>query len=132
MVSWYKTFENCRNKELARLHPRFKEFFQDVIERTFDLMDIVEHQHYVHPGFKGKSSIKKVLPVLVPELSYAELEVRGGTDAIEGYRQVISGELVGVAKEAKIADMLAYCKLDTYAMYKIWSFFRNKLATEFN
>ena len=130
VIVWYKTFENSRNKELGEMLPAYSNFYQDVIGRTYDLMDIVEHQHYIHPGFKGRSSIKIVLPVLAPELSYKELEVRGGTDAIEGYRQITAGELTGAALESKIADMLAYCKLDTFAMVRIWQEFMKLIKPE--
>ena len=125
IIVWSKTFENTRNKELGELVPEYKSFFENVVERTYDLMDIVDKQYYVHPGFKGKASIKFVGPVLAPDVSYKELEVSGGTDAIEGYRQIISGELTSSAKEKKITDMLEYCKLDTYAMFAIWKFFKN-------
>jgi hypothetical protein len=122
VISWYKKFENSRNKDLARLVPLQYEFLYDVVNRTYDLMDIVENQHYVHPGFMGRSSIKKVLPVLAPgpEHSYKELGVQNGTDAIEAYRQISKGELVGEDAEEKKKEMLEYCKLDTKAMYTIW------------
>lgn len=87
-------------------------------------MDIVEGQHYVHPGFQGRSSIKKVLPVLAPHLSYKVLGVQSGTDAIEAYRKIIKGEINGDALKEKQQEMLEYCKLDTYAMYTLWKFFR--------
>ena len=123
IIVWNKTFENTRNKELGQLLSDYKDFFQDIIKRTYDLMDVVDKQYYVHPGFKGKASIKFVGPVLAPDVSYKDLEVRGGTDAIEGYRQITSGEITGTEKDAKIADMLEYCKLDTYAMVRIWQEF---------
>jgi hypothetical protein len=88
-------------------------------------MDIVENQHYVHHGFKGSSSIKKVQPVLVPHLAYKELVVRSGTDAIESYRQIVKGEITGKDLEQKKKDMLTYCKYDTEVMYEIWKFFKN-------
>ncbi len=124
VIVWYKTYEDCRNRELAQLAPKYKDFFEHIISRTYDLMDIVEGQLYVHPGFEGRASIKKVLPVLVPELSYAGLPVKSGTDAIEGYRQLTRGELEGTARDQKQIDMLEYCKLDTLAMYEIWKQFR--------
>lgn len=124
VISWFKTFENSRNRELARLLPQHADFFQSVIARTYDLMDIVEKQHYVHPGFQGRASIKKVLPVLVPSLSYAGLGVKSGTDAIAAYRALWKGELQGEAGEKKKEEMLEYCKLDTFAMYEIWRHFQ--------
>ncbi len=126
VISWYKKFENSRNRELSKLLPEYSDFFHMVIERTYDLMDIVENQHYVHQGFEGRLSIKKVLPVLAPELSYKALSgVQSGTDAIAAYRQISRGELDGDALIEKKRQMLEYCKLDTYAMYVLWRFFRN-------
>jgi len=123
VISWYKTFENHRNKELARLVPLQYEFLHSVINRTYDLMDIVSDQHYVHHGFRGSASIKKVQPILAPRFSYKTLGVQSGTDAIEAYRQISSGELVGNDAEEKKKDMLEYCKNDTEVMYELWKFF---------
>jgi hypothetical protein len=128
VISWSKAFENSRNKELASLVPEHREFFLNLVERTYDLMDIVEHQHYVHPGFMGRASIKKVLPVLVPSLSYKEMPVKSGTDAIEGYRQLTRATIVGEEAAQKQRDMLEYCKLDTLAMVEIWRHFRGVVA----
>ncbi|MFZ2039007.1 MAG: DUF2779 domain-containing protein [Minisyncoccia bacterium] len=127
VISWYKKFENSRNKELARLVPLQFEFLNSVIKRTYDLMDIVENQYYVHPGFYGRSSIKKVFPVVAPdeERSYKTLGVKNGMEAIEAYRQISQGELKDKDAEEKKAEMLEYCKLDTKAMYIIWKFFRD-------
>ncbi len=128
VISWYKTFENSRNKELATLLPEHRGFFLNLVARTYDLMDIVEHQHYVHPGFMGRASIKKVLPVLVPGLSYKDLPVKSGTDAIEGYRQLTREVLVGEEAAQKQRDMLEYCKLDTLAMVEIWRHFKGVVS----
>jgi len=125
LISWYKKFENSRNKELARLVPLHYEFLHDVISRTYDLMDIVDQQYYVHHGFKGSSSIKKVQPVLAPDFSYKHLGVQNGTDAIEAYRQISKGELIGKPLEEKRRQMLEYCKNDTEVMYILWKFFNN-------
>ncbi len=133
VISWYKTFENSRNRELAHLLPDYRDFFLDVVARTYDLMDIVENQYYVHPDFQGRSSIKKVLPVVArlmgheAKLSYQKLGVKSGTDAIEAYRQITKGELIGEDAKEKEREMLEYCKLDTYAMYEIWKYLQNML-----
>jgi hypothetical protein len=123
IISWFKKFENSRNKELARLVPLHYEFLHDVISRTYDLMDIVDQQYYVHHGFKGSSSIKKIQPVLAPEFSYKDLEIQSGTGAIEAYRQIVTGELFGVTLEEKKQQMLKYCGYDTEVMYVLWKFF---------
>ena len=123
IISWYKSFENSRNRELAELVPSQHDFLYDIINRTYDMMDIVEKQYYVHHGFKGSSSIKKVQPVIAPDFSYKKLGVQNGTDAIEAYRQITSGELKGSVAEEKRQEMLKYCSYDTKIMYIIWKFF---------
>jgi hypothetical protein len=123
IISWYATFENTRNKELGNMMPKYKKFLDDVINRTYDLMKIVEDQHYVHPNFLGRSSIKKVLPALIKDLSYKDLGVKSGTEAIDAYGKITSGELKGKEVEKKKKEMLEYCKLDTLAMYRLWKFF---------
>lgn len=130
VISWYKSFENSRNKELAELVPAQYDFLHSVINRTYDLMDIVEKQYYVHHGFKGSSSIKKIQPVIAPNFSYKELAVQNGTAAIEAYRQIASGELKGAEALEKKKQMLKYCEYDTKIMYIIWKFFRDMIDKE--
>ena len=130
VISWYKSFENSRNKELAGLVPEQAEFLHSVVERTYDLMDIVDKQYYVHHGFKGSSSIKKIQPVIAPNFSYKDLEVQNGTMAIEAYRQISVGELKGKEVEEKRKQMLKYCEYDTKIMYIIWKFFSDLVAKE--
>lgn len=125
VVSWFKTFENSRNKELGKIVPKYADFFSSLVSRTYDLMCIVEDQHYIHPGFEGRASIKKVLPVLAPELTYKTLGVQNGTDAIEAYRSIVRGQVQGESATKKTQEMLEYCKMDTYAMYVLWRFFKN-------
>lgn len=133
VISWFKKFENSRNKELSKMliEQSDRDFFLGLVERTYDLMDIVENQYYIHPGFEGRSSIKKVLPVIAKlsgreaELSYKKLAVKNGTDAIEAYRKINEGEISGEDLENKKSEMLEYCKLDTYGMYVIWKFFND-------
>lgn len=125
VISWSKKFENARNRELADfVLSSDSKFLHNIIARTYDLMDIVENQYYVHPGFKGSSSIKKVQDVLASKYSYKKLiDVQNGTDAIEAYRQISKGELIGKAVEERKRHMLKYCKYDTAVMYEIWKFF---------
>ena len=73
---------------------------------------------------KGSWSIKKVLPCLVPELSYTDLgTVQDGLQAQVSYMQLIQsqnqGNLTNTQQQTLSEDLLAYCELDTYAMIKI-------------
>ena len=66
------------NKDMAKLHPEYAAFLEQLNERIYDLGDIVNLGYYLHPGFKGSWSIKHVLPVMVPELSYKGMVIGKG------------------------------------------------------
>jgi hypothetical protein len=123
VISWYKPFENSRNKELAKLQPEYKKRLLDINSRTFDLMEIFKKQHYVDYRFRGSSSIKNVLPVLVPSLSYKDLNINKGDVAMLKWYEAVFGE--DKDKEQTIKDLLEYCKLDTWAMVEIWRKLKN-------
>lgn len=81
ILSWHKTYENTRNKEMALIYPQKALFLNDIIKRTADLEDLFKAA-YVDIAFGGSTSIKRVLPVVVPELSYEGMEIGDGTAAI--------------------------------------------------
>lgn len=92
----------------------------DLNSRVYDLMEIFSGQHYVHKDFKGSASIKKVLPVLVPDLSYKALTIHDGGTASQSWNKVATG-LVGKEEGNRIVeDLKTYCGLDTFAMFAIW------------
>ncbi len=122
VIVWHKDFECGRNDELAQRIPGSKPFFDDIRQRIFDLEIIFKKQHHVHKDYKGGSSIKKVLPVLVPSLKYDDLAIKEGGTAAETWNKLTadSSELTADEKDLIIGNLKAYCKLDTYAMYAIW------------
>jgi len=73
---------------------------------------------YVVPAMNGRTSIKVVLPALVPELGYADLAVQEGGTASLLYTQLVAGKYTGDVAQLR-KDLLAYCNLDTLAMVEI-------------
>ena len=67
---------------------------------------------------QGSYSIKKVLPALVPELSYDTLDIKGGGVASSTFSQMIQGIFEGDVEQTR-EHLLAYCKMDTLAMVEI-------------
>lgn len=120
VVAWNQTFEKGINAKLAERLPGERTFMDDVNARVVDLMDVFTGQMVVHPAFKGKTSIKYVLPALVPELSYQELAIQEGGTASETWNKIVTGELDadGIARERE--NLLKYCGLDSLAMAEIW------------
>jgi len=89
-------------------------------ERLFDLMDIFQKNLYVHKDFKGKYSIKKILPVFDPKLSYKDLTIQDGSMAMNSWKKMVFETENEAEKEQIKKDMLEYCKLDTWAMVRIY------------
>ena len=83
---------------------------------------------YLHPALNGRSSIKVVLPTLVPELSYADMAIADGLTAAIRFEEMREGTLVGEAAEATRENLIQYCRLDTLAMLKIVERLRELVA----
>ena len=119
VIVYNQSFEKRIIRDLAGTFPDLHEPLADLNQRIFDLLPVVK-QNYYHPDMRGSWSIKRVLPCLVPELSYRQLGiVREGTQAQAGYLQVIGGGLDEDSRKALRKDLLASCKMDTLAMVKI-------------
>ena len=120
IVTWNSSFEKARNTRLAELLPQYQEFLSNLNTRIVDLMDPFTAGFYVHKDFKGSSSIKNVLPVLVPELSYKELEIHEGGSASRLWMDAVLYEKPGFDKSKILSNLKEYCHLDTLAMVKIF------------
>ena len=125
VVVWYAPFEKTRNSELAALHSEYSDFLYKVNDRIFDLMKIFSDGYYVDPDFHGSNSIKSVLPVLVPDLLYTDLEIQTGSDAPVNWKKMMSLESGGTEQQVIEENLLEYCKLDSLAMVRIYEFLKN-------
>lgn len=120
VVVWNQTFERGINERLAARNPSAHAFLTDVSARIVDLIDPFAKQWYVHPEFRGRTSIKYVLPVLVPEFSYKALAIQEGGTATTKWNEMVTGKMDAATAEQTRKDLLAYCGLDTRAMVEIW------------
>ena len=120
IIVWNKKFEMTINKKLMTRNPADAAFLEDLNSRVIDLEDVFSKQAYVHLKFKGRSSIKSVLPVLVPALSYKTLDIQEGASASEAWNRMVSGELTEDEIQDIARNLLKYCALDTMAMVEIW------------
>jgi hypothetical protein len=111
-------FERGKLNDLITLYPHYAIELKNIIDRLKDLMIPFQKRWYYTPEMKGSYSIKYVLPSLVPELSYQDLEIKEGGTASSTFTQMVTGEFTGDTNKTR-KDLLDYCKLDTYAMVKI-------------
>ena len=121
IVAWFDKFEKYCNRTLGDLAPEYKDSLIEINERMTDLRIPFANYGYVHKLFNGSTSIKKVLPVLVPELSYKTLGIQEGGAAQRSWQQAVSGERPGEEQQI-FDDLLEYCRLDTLAMVEIFRF----------
>ncbi|NBW66297.1 DUF2779 domain-containing protein [bacterium] len=116
----YSSYERTCLKALANWFPEYRDAIDGVIARMFDLEEVFKVA-YAHPGFLGKTSIKKILPVMVDEreLSYHNLPVNNGDDALGLFSLMRVGDIDEAFHTRFTDQLLEYCKLDTLAMVRL-------------
>lgn len=124
VVVWWEGFEGKRNEELAEAVPDLAEFLLGLNERMVDLMESVSKGMWVHPDFGGSASMKRVLPVVAPEMAYESLEIGHGALATLRWKQcVVDHEPPdGIDPEEAFEHLRAYCHQDTLGMVRIWEY----------
>ena len=119
IVVYYASFEGSRIKEMAAGFPDLSPQLLSIHARLWDLQIPFAKKWYCDPGFNGSASIKNVLPVLVPELSYSSLEIQKGDVAQMKYMELIDLPESSVERDRIRTALLQYCGLDTLAMAHI-------------
>ncbi|MEN9669731.1 MAG: hypothetical protein RL018_8, partial [Pseudomonadota bacterium] len=129
-VFMYSSFERTQLRALALAVPQHRVAIERIIGRLVDLLPVVR-DHYYHPLMQGSWSIKSVLPAMLgnqdTSLSYDALaaSVEGGAvadggAAMQAYIEAIDPSTPLERKAAINTQLLAYCKLDTLAMVRVW------------
>jgi len=114
----YSTYEGDVLAGLASLFPDLAGRLRAVIERIWDLRARIAKGYY-HPGFHGSTSLKAVLPVLAPEISYADLAIGDGGTANVKFQAMMAGDMSPEEARETASDLEAYCALDTLAMVRV-------------
>jgi len=122
LIAYNIPFERGVLRHLADQFPAYASRLNGMAERLWDQLPIFRKQ-YRDYRFGKSNSLKSVLPVIAPSLSYKLLDVQNGTQA-----QVVWEEMIGqgetavletAVKQQLIKQLLAYCHLDTLAMVEI-------------
>ena len=126
IFAYNKGFEGARINELAQRFPRLRKALEGIRDRLVDLLPVA-NKFYYHPAQQGSWSIKKVLPTIAPELDYAGLEeVQDGGQAQMAYLEAVATG-TSVARRKELDERLwKYCRLDTFAMVRLWAFFAGR------
>jgi len=125
IITWNMGYEKSCNEQMANMYPQYKEFLNQLNDRIVDLMTPFFEKWFVDKDFFGSSSLKVVLPVVIPELGYKGMDVSDGLEARRMWTQTVLEDKNQNNKDEIINDLLKYCELDTFAMVKIFELLRN-------
>ena len=120
VLAYHASFEKGVIQNLATLFPQLSSHLMNIHSNIKDLEIPFAKKFYYHPKMCGSSSIKKVLPAIVPsfESAYSSLDlIRNGGEAMSEYTKLKhkTKDEQDMIRKA----LLAYCKLDTLAMVKV-------------
>jgi len=116
----YSNFEEQRLKDLLKFDESTAQpLYETFSDRVVDLLKLIRAYIYF-PEFCGSFSIKRVLPAMVPSLSYDGLNIQEGEMATTMYRKMIDPKCPPNEREQIKKDLLEYCKLDTLAMVELF------------
>lgn len=122
VLAYNMSFEKSVIKNLANMYPDLSNALMNIHDHIVDLMVPFYNRDYYNKDMKGSYSIKYVLPALFPDdpsLNYHNLKlIHNGSEAMNAFNT-----LTDYSEEQRIIirkNLLEYCKLDTFAMVKIW------------
>ncbi len=122
VLAYNMSFEKGVIKNLAKMYPDLSDNLMNIHDNIVDLMVPFYNRDYYTKDMKGSYSIKYVLPALFPDdpsLNYHNLKlIHNGSEAMNAFNTLTDYD----DEQRKIIrkNLLEYCKLDTFAMVKIW------------
>lgn len=116
-ICTYSGYERRVLHTLAEALPASAGTLGDIETRLFDLLPVVRKGYY-HPRFHGSFSLKSVLPVLVPDMGYDDLEIADGQSAAIRYARALASTDRHERRHT-FTDLRAYCARDTLAMVRL-------------
>ena len=118
VLAYNKAFEAGVLRDLADRFPKRRRRLLEIAEGMVDLMVPFRRREIYDWRMEGSYSLKSVLPVLVPELSYEGMAIREGTQASLVYLNLEKLESDRERRKAE-EDLRAYCRQDTLGMVKL-------------
>jgi len=118
ILVYNKSFEIGVLNDLAKWFPEYFDQIENIILNIRDLMIPFRRKDVYRWEMEGSYSIKYVLPALVPELSYDDMEISDGGIASNAWLSMRDLEDLDATERIRKA-LLEYCKLDTLGMVKI-------------
>lgn len=120
--------ERLRLLQLASQYEQYRKPLEKICERMVDLAVPFECGSYYDIRQRAHSSLKTLLPLFTDEVSYSDLDVGNGVEAVYVYRN--AAHSAGVEQLALARNISDYCTLDTLAEKKLADGLKHKLEEE--
>ncbi|MBW6502805.1 DUF2779 domain-containing protein [bacterium] len=118
VVAYNMAFEKRVLRELGEFLPMLRKRLNAVIAGMVDLMEPFKRRDIYHWRMNGSYSLKSVLPVLLPEMTYGDLEISDGAMASEAYFTMET--MADPAELARLRKaLLEYCEQDTLGLVRL-------------
>jgi len=114
----YSGFEKRVIKSLGELYSDLAKELNSLTDRMIDLQAIISRNFY-HHDLHGSNSLKVTLPVLLPDMSYDDLEIIEGDSASAAFAYLALGKYKAGEAEKVKRNLLEYCERDTLAIVKL-------------
>jgi hypothetical protein len=129
VIAYSMGFEKRVLRELGEFLPKLRKRLNTVAEGMIDLMEPFKRRDIYHWRMNGSYSLKSVLPVLIPEMTYEGLEISEGAMASEAYFAMET-----IADPSELSRLrkalLEYCKQDTLGLVRLLEKMRSIEATD--
>jgi hypothetical protein len=115
VIAYNMAFEKKVLRELGESIPELRKRLNVFAKGMVDLMEPFKRRDIYHWRMNGSYSLKSVLPILVPEMTYEGLEISDGAMASEAYFAMET-----IADPAELSRLrralLEYCRQDTLGL----------------
>jgi predicted RecB family nuclease len=129
IVAYNAGFEKACVGLLAEAAPELAGELEEIKSKLVDLLPVVRNYVY-DPEFMGSFSLKSVLPAMLPDLGYDDLEIAEGmTASLYLARLLFRPETVEEEEREPLREkLLEYCKRDTWATVRLLGKLREMAA----
>jgi hypothetical protein len=115
--------------ESAALYPEYLDWKDSIFSDFLDISTPFRLFYYYNPSQKGTASLKSVLPALTG-IDYKDLTICDGNTANLEYLRIQYKPKWVEDKEKVLADLVQYCRMDSWAMVKILESLENLIKEE--
>ena len=121
VIVWNASFERMVNNNLVKIFPGEADFFNNLNDRLYDLEKIFSGGLYMDGRFAGKTSVKKITSVWLPDLDYqhSDLKIKKGDQATREWLLALDPATRADQRLEIFNNLKKYCRQDTLVMVKI-------------